>query len=35
MDAMIRMPNVFADKLEPPPGADVQTEFLYFLGRRA
>lgn len=35
MDAMIRMPNVFADKIEPPPGADVQTEFLYFLGRRA
>ncbi|HEX4162690.1 MAG TPA: TIGR03086 family metal-binding protein [Acidimicrobiales bacterium] len=35
MDAMIRMPNVFAAKLEPPPGADVQTEFLYFLGRRA
>jgi hypothetical protein len=35
MDAMIRMPNVFAAKLEPPPGADVQTEFLYFLGRKA
>ena len=35
MDAMIRMPNVFAAKLEPPPDADVQTEFLYFLGRRA
>lgn len=35
MDAMIRMRNVFGAKLEPPPGADVQTEFLYFLGRRA
>lgn len=35
MDAMIRMPNVFGDKIEPPPGADLQTEFLYFLGRRA
>lgn len=35
MDAMIRMPNVFAAKLDPPQGADVQTEFLYFLGRRA
>jgi len=29
------MPSVFADKIEPPPDADVQTEFLYFLGRRA
>jgi uncharacterized protein (TIGR03086 family) len=35
MDAMIRKPNVFGPKLEPPPGTDVQTEFLYFLGRRA
>lgn len=35
MDAMIRQPNVFGPKLEPPPGADLQTEFLYFLGRRA
>jgi len=35
MDAMIRQPNVFGPKLEPPPGADPQTEFLYFLGRRA
>ncbi|MBO0715439.1 MAG: TIGR03086 family protein [Acidimicrobiales bacterium] len=35
MDAMIRQPNVFGPKLDPPPGADVQTEFLYFLGRRA
>ena len=35
MDAMIRMPRVFAAKLEPPAGADLQTEFLYFLGRKA
>ncbi len=35
MDAMIRQPTVFGPKLEPPPGADLQTEFLYFLGRRA
>jgi uncharacterized protein (TIGR03086 family) len=35
MDAMIRQPKVFGPKLEPPPGADLQTEFLYFLGRQA
>jgi uncharacterized protein (TIGR03086 family) len=35
MDAMIRQPFVFGPKLEAPTGADVQTEFLYFLGRRA
>jgi len=35
MDSMIRLPNVFGPKLEPPAGADLQTEFLYFLGRRA
>lgn len=35
MDDMIREPNVFGPKLEPPPGADLQTELLYFLGRRA
>ena len=35
MDAIIRQPNVFGPKLEPPMGADLQTEFLYFLGRRA
>lgn len=35
MDAMIRQPGVFGPKLEPPAGADLQTEFLYFLGRRA
>jgi len=35
MDAMIRQPNVFGPRLDPPAGADAQTEFLYFLGRRA
>jgi uncharacterized protein (TIGR03086 family) len=35
MDAMIRLPNVFGPRLDPPSGADLQTEFLYFLGRRA
>ncbi len=35
MDSMIRLPNVFGPKLEPPVGADLQTEFLSFLGRRA
>ena len=35
MDSMIRQPNVFGPKLEPPVDADLQTEFLYFLGRRA
>ncbi len=35
LDAMIRQPKVFGPKLEPPKGADVQAEFLYFLGRRA
>lgn len=34
MDAMIRQPQVFGPKLDPPPGADLQTEFLHFLGRR-
>jgi uncharacterized protein (TIGR03086 family) len=35
MDEMIRMRGVFGPKLEPPPNADLQTEFLYFLGRQA
>lgn len=35
MDAMIRRPGVFGPKLEPPAGADEQTQLLYFLGRRA
>ena len=34
MDAMIRVRGVFGPKLDPPSGADVQTEFLCFLGRR-
>lgn len=33
MDAMIRRPGVFGPKVEPPAGADLQTEFLCFLGR--
>ncbi len=35
MDDQIRVPGVFGPKLDPPAGADTQTEFLYFLGRRA
>lgn len=34
MDAMIRRPQVFGPKRQPPPGADLQTEFLCFLGRQ-
>ena len=33
MDAMIRQPGVFGPKVESAPGADLQTEFLNFLGR--
>ena len=33
MDAMIRMPGVFGPKIESAEGADLQTEFLQFLGR--
>jgi uncharacterized protein (TIGR03086 family) len=35
IDDAIRRPGVFGPKLEPPAGADDQTRFLYFLGRRA
>jgi uncharacterized protein (TIGR03086 family) len=35
LDAMIRMPGVFGPKVEAPEGADLQTEFLCFLGRPA
>jgi uncharacterized protein (TIGR03086 family) len=35
LDDQIRQPGFFEPKLEPPVGADTQTEFLYFLGRRA
>jgi uncharacterized protein (TIGR03086 family) len=34
MDEMIRRPNMFGPKVEPPGDADLQTEFLYFVGRR-
>lgn len=34
MDATMRGPGVFGPKLQPPPGTDLQTEFLYFPGRR-
>lgn len=34
MDAMLRGRGVFGDKVEPPAGADEQTEFLCFLGRK-
>lgn len=34
MDEMIRRPGVFGPKIEPPAGADEQTKFLCFLGRR-
>lgn len=34
MDAMIRRPGVFSDKVPAPEGADLQTEFLSFLGRK-
>jgi uncharacterized protein (TIGR03086 family) len=33
MDAMIRQPGIFGPKIESAPGADLQTEFLNFLGR--
>jgi uncharacterized protein (TIGR03086 family) len=33
MDAMIRRPGFFDAKVEPPAGADEQTELLAFLGR--
>lgn len=34
LDAMIRMPGVFGPKLDAPAGADLQTEFLAFIGRQ-
>lgn len=34
MDAMIRRPGVFDAKVEAPAGANLQTEFLCFLGRK-
>ena len=35
MDAMLRQSGVFGPKVDAPEGADVQTEFLAFLGRTA
>lgn len=35
MDAMIRRPGVFGPKIDAPASADLQTEFLNFLGRKA
>jgi hypothetical protein len=34
MDAMIRQPGVFGPKIDTAEGADLQTEFLQFLGRQ-
>lgn len=34
LDAGIRGPGWFADKIEPPAGADPQTRLLCFGGRR-
>lgn len=33
MDAMLRMPGMFGAKVESAPDADLQTQFLNFLGR--
>jgi uncharacterized protein (TIGR03086 family) len=35
MDEVMRGPGAFGPKLEPPEGADEQTRFLAFLGRKA
>jgi uncharacterized protein (TIGR03086 family) len=34
MDDRMRGPGAFGPKVDPPPGADAQTELLCFLGRR-
>ncbi|HEX2850462.1 MAG TPA: TIGR03086 family metal-binding protein [Acidimicrobiales bacterium] len=34
LDAMIRRPGLFGDKVDVPEGADLQTEFLCFVGRK-
>jgi uncharacterized protein (TIGR03086 family) len=34
MDAMLRQPNLFDAKVEPPAGADEQTQLMAFLGRK-
>jgi uncharacterized protein (TIGR03086 family) len=33
LDAILRQPNLFGPKVEPPAGADEQTELMAFLGR--
>ena len=33
-DEAIRGPGSYGPRLDPPPGADEQTRFLAFLGRR-
>lgn len=35
MDELLRRPGFFGPKLDAPDGADMQTEFLAFLGRKA
>lgn len=34
MDEAIRAPGAFGPKIEPPPGADLQTQLLCFVGRQ-
>lgn len=34
MDEALRQPWAFGPKVPPPPGADLQTDFLCFVGRR-
>ena len=34
IDAMLRSPQLFGAKVEPPVGADEQTQFMAFLGRK-
>ena len=33
LDAILRQPNLFGPKVEPPAGADEQTQLMAFLGR--
>ena len=35
MDDQIRQPGAFGPKVAPPADADIQTQFLDFLGREA
>src|SRR5207248_11139007 len=35
IDAMIRRPNLFGPKVEPPAGADPTTKLMCFVGRQA